>query len=59
VRDLNATLKKLAADGVTINMPLRDLTKQIGLKIAFITDPNEAYIELTEWRRGSRPPGFR
>jgi catechol 2,3-dioxygenase-like lactoylglutathione lyase family enzyme len=48
VKDLDALLKKLAADGVTINMPLRDMTKQIGLKIAFITDPNGTYIELTQ-----------
>ncbi len=48
VKDLDATLKRLGADGVTINMPLRDMTKQIGLKIAFITDPNGTYIELTE-----------
>lgn len=48
VKDLAATLKKLEADGVTIDMPLRDMTKQMGLKIAFITDPNGTYIELTE-----------
>jgi catechol 2,3-dioxygenase-like lactoylglutathione lyase family enzyme len=48
VKDLAATLKRLEADGVTINMPLRDMTKQIGLKIAFVTDPNGTYIELTE-----------
>lgn len=48
VKDLQATLKKLSDDGVTINMPLRDMTKQIGLRIAFITDPNGTYIELTE-----------
>ena len=48
VKDLDALLKKLAADGVTINMPLRDMTKQLGLKIAFITDPNGTYIELTQ-----------
>jgi len=41
-------MKKMAADGVTINMPFRDMTKQIGLKIAFVTDPNGTYIELTE-----------
>ena len=42
-------MKKMAADGVTVNMqPLRDMTKQIGLKIAFITDPNGTYIEITE-----------
>jgi catechol 2,3-dioxygenase-like lactoylglutathione lyase family enzyme len=48
VKDLATTLKRLEADGVTINMPLRDMTKQIDLKIAFITDPNGTYIELTE-----------
>jgi catechol 2,3-dioxygenase-like lactoylglutathione lyase family enzyme len=48
VKDLQAFLEKLKADGVTINMPYRDVTKQVGLKIAFITDPNGVYIELTE-----------
>jgi catechol 2,3-dioxygenase-like lactoylglutathione lyase family enzyme len=48
VKDLAATLKRLESDGVTINMPLRDMTKQIELKIAFVTDPNGTYIELTE-----------
>lgn len=48
VKDLAATMKRLEADGVTINMPLRDMTKQIELKIAFVTDPNGTYIEITE-----------
>jgi catechol 2,3-dioxygenase-like lactoylglutathione lyase family enzyme len=48
VKDLAATLKRLEADGVTINAPLRDMTKQIELKIAFVTDPDGTYIELTE-----------
>ncbi len=48
VTDLAATLKRLQADGVTINMPYRDMTKQIELKIAFVTDPNGTYIELTQ-----------
>jgi len=48
VKDLAATMKRLAADGVTINMPLRDMTKQLGLQIAFVTDPNGTYIELTQ-----------
>jgi len=52
VTDLDATLKRLAADGVTINMPLRDMTRQIGLKIAFITDPWGTYIELTQGLAG-------
>lgn len=48
IKNLEEFLKKLAADGVTINMPFRDMTKNLGLKIAFITDPNGVYIELTE-----------
>jgi catechol 2,3-dioxygenase-like lactoylglutathione lyase family enzyme len=48
VKDLAATMKKLEADGVTINMPARDMMKQIDLKIAFVTDPNGTYIELTQ-----------
>lgn len=48
VKDLEATLKRLQADGVTIDVPLRDATKTIGLKIAFVTDPNGTSIELTE-----------
>ena len=52
VKDLAATLKRLEADGVTIDRPLRDMTKQIGLKIAFVTDPNGTYIELTEGLAG-------
>jgi hypothetical protein len=38
----------MEGDGVTINRPFADMTKQFGLKIAFVTDPNGAYIELTE-----------
>jgi catechol 2,3-dioxygenase-like lactoylglutathione lyase family enzyme len=52
VKDLDAFMKKMAADGVTVNMPARDMTKQIGLKIAFITDPNGTYIEITEGLAG-------
>jgi len=52
VKDLAATLKRLEADGVKIDMPLRDMTKQIGLKIAFVTDPNGTYIEITEGLAG-------
>ena len=48
VKDLEGILKKLQADGVAINMPYRDMTKSLGLKIAFVTDPNGVYIELTE-----------
>jgi catechol 2,3-dioxygenase-like lactoylglutathione lyase family enzyme len=52
VKDLAATLKRLEADGVKIDSPLRDMTERIGLKIAFITDPNGTYIEITEGLAG-------
>ena len=48
VKDLAAFLKKLEADGVKMDTPLRDMTQQIGLKIAFFTDPVGTRIELTE-----------
>jgi len=47
VKDLEAFCKKLAADGVTFEMPFRDVPA-IGLKIAFIVDPAGTRIELTE-----------
>ena len=40
--------KKLEADGIKFDMAPRDMTAQIGLKIAFVTDPNGTYIELTQ-----------
>ena len=48
VKDLDALAKKLADDGIKFDMQVRDMTAQIGLKIAFITDPNGTYIELTQ-----------
>ena len=48
VKDLDAFAKRLEADGVKFDMAPRDMTKQFGLKIAFITDPFGTYIELTE-----------
>lgn len=48
VKDLAAFIKKLEADGITMDLPLRDMTQQIGLKIAFLTDPVGTRIELTE-----------
>ena len=48
VKDLEATMKKMQADGVTIESPLRDMRQQIGLKIAFVIDPWGTRIELTE-----------
>jgi catechol 2,3-dioxygenase-like lactoylglutathione lyase family enzyme len=48
VKDLDAFAKKLQADGVKLDSGPTDMTKQFGLKIAFLTDPNGTRIELTE-----------
>jgi catechol 2,3-dioxygenase-like lactoylglutathione lyase family enzyme len=51
VKDLEAFCKKLSADGVTFEMPYREVAA-IGLKIAFLTDPEGTRIELTEGLAG-------
>jgi catechol 2,3-dioxygenase-like lactoylglutathione lyase family enzyme len=48
VKNLEAFVKKLQADGITMDMPYTDMTQRIGLKIAFLTDPAGTRIELTE-----------
>ncbi len=48
VKDLDAFAKKLEAEGVKLDMAPRDMTKQFGLKIAFLTDPFGTRIELTQ-----------
>ncbi len=45
--DLEAFCKELEAKGIVFDVPFRDIPS-IGLKIAYITDPNGVYIELTE-----------
>ena len=45
--DLEAFCKELEAKGVEFNVSYREIDS-IELKIAFITDPNGVYIELTE-----------
>ena len=47
VKGLEAFCKKLAADGITFEIPFRDVSA-VGLKIAFIVDPAGTRIELTE-----------
>jgi catechol 2,3-dioxygenase-like lactoylglutathione lyase family enzyme len=47
VTNLDAFYKKLVADGVTFEGPIRDVPA-IGLKIAFLVDPAGTRIELTE-----------
>jgi catechol 2,3-dioxygenase-like lactoylglutathione lyase family enzyme len=51
VKDLEAFCKKLEADGVTFEMPFRDVPR-IGLKIAFLIDPAGTRIELTQGLAG-------
>jgi catechol 2,3-dioxygenase-like lactoylglutathione lyase family enzyme len=48
VKDLKAFTDHLVADGIKLDRPYTDATSKMGLKIAFITDPNGTYIELTE-----------
>ncbi len=51
VQDLDALCRKLAADGVTFEMPCRDMPA-IGLKVAFLIDPAGTRIELTQGLAG-------
>jgi catechol 2,3-dioxygenase-like lactoylglutathione lyase family enzyme len=51
VKGLEAFCQKLAADGITFEMAYRDVP-QIGLKIAFLVDPEGTRIELTEGMAG-------
>jgi catechol 2,3-dioxygenase-like lactoylglutathione lyase family enzyme len=48
VKDLKAFTDRLTADGTKLDVPLTDAVARMGLKIAFLTDPNGTYIELTE-----------
>lgn len=47
VADLDAFVQRLAAKGIELDSPVREIPA-IGLKIAFLTDPEGVYIELTE-----------
>jgi catechol 2,3-dioxygenase-like lactoylglutathione lyase family enzyme len=51
VRNLEAFVKKLQADGVTVESPYRAMPN-LDLKVAFIVDPIGTRIELTEGLRG-------
>ena len=51
VKDLKAFTDRLQADGQKLDVALTDVTSKMGLKIAFLTDPNGTYIELTEGLR--------
>jgi catechol 2,3-dioxygenase-like lactoylglutathione lyase family enzyme len=51
VKNLEVFCKQLEADGVKFEMPFRDVPA-IGLKIAFLADPEGTRIELTEGLAG-------
>lgn len=48
VKDLKAFTERLVAGGQKLDVAYTDASAKLGLKIAFITDPNGTYIELTE-----------
>jgi catechol 2,3-dioxygenase-like lactoylglutathione lyase family enzyme len=48
VKGLEEFCKKLQANGVTFDLPYREVPQLAGLKIAFIIDPAGTRIELTE-----------
>ncbi|HYM35209.1 MAG TPA: VOC family protein [Steroidobacteraceae bacterium] len=47
IRDLATFAKQLEAKGIKLDVPVRE-APNLGLKIAFLTDPSGTYIELTE-----------
>ena len=47
VKDLEAYCKKLEANGLKLDVPYRKIPS-LGIAIAFLTDPQGVYIELTE-----------
>jgi catechol 2,3-dioxygenase-like lactoylglutathione lyase family enzyme len=51
VTDIEATYKRLAADGVVFEGPIRDVPS-IGLKIVYLIDPAGARVELTQGLAG-------
>jgi len=51
VMNLEAFMKNLAAEGVRVESPYREMPN-LDLKVAFIVDPVGTRIELTEGLRG-------
>ncbi len=47
IKDLEASCKKLEAEGVKFDLPYKNIPA-LGISIAFLTDPWGTYIELTE-----------
>ena len=48
VKDLKAFTDGLSAKGQKLDVPVTDVKAKMGLQIAFLTDPDGTYIELTE-----------
>ncbi|MDR0310959.1 MAG: VOC family protein [Acidobacteriota bacterium] len=48
IKNLDEFCENLKARGVKLDMDIIDATKQIGLKVTFVTDPAGTRIELTE-----------
>ena len=48
VKGLKAFSEKLQSEGIMFDRPYSELKGKIGVDLAFITDPNGVYIELTE-----------
>lgn len=48
VKDLKAFIDRLMAQGQKMDRGYTDLVGKLGLRVAFLTDPNGTYIELTE-----------
>ena len=47
VTNLDAFVKQLESNGIKLDVPVRAVPS-LGLKVAFLTDPDGAYVELTE-----------
>jgi len=52
VRNLEEFCKKLEAEGMSFDVPYREMPQLAGLKLAFIIDPEGTRIELTEGLAG-------
>jgi catechol 2,3-dioxygenase-like lactoylglutathione lyase family enzyme len=48
VKDLKTFIDRLTAQGQKMDRGYTDLVSKLGLKFAFLTDPNGSYIELTD-----------
>jgi catechol 2,3-dioxygenase-like lactoylglutathione lyase family enzyme len=52
VKNLKAFTAQLEAEGIKFDRPYTEMKAKIGVDLAFLTDPNGVYIELTEGLAG-------